>query len=215
MPRQDPAFPATKPGAAPLVLGFDNSGAWVRAALLRGQSVLAAQDIAMARGQGERLFPELEALLSTAGQGWQALDALGVGTGPGNFTGIRIAVAAARGLALGLGIPAIGVNRFEALSLRGPSLPALVPAPRGMAWRCALGGAPTLVDSATLTGRHLAEPGDFTGTDTAPPALPLAVAIALLAGERLHGNQNARPKPLYLREADAAPASDTPPPLLD
>ena len=43
--------------------------------------------------------------------------AIGVGVGPGNFTGIRIAVAAARGLALALDIPAIGVTGFEAIGL--------------------------------------------------------------------------------------------------
>ena len=45
-----------------------------------------------------------------AGVAWRDLSAIGVGTGPGNFTGIRISVAAARGLALSLGVPAVGLD---------------------------------------------------------------------------------------------------------
>ena len=58
-------------------------------------------------------MPLLEDVLAEAGIGWRDLAAIGVGTGPGNFTGVRISVAAARGLALGLGIPAIGVTRLR------------------------------------------------------------------------------------------------------
>jgi tRNA threonylcarbamoyladenosine biosynthesis protein TsaB len=74
----------------------------------------------MARGQSERLVPMLEDLLAEGGVAWRDLDAIGVGIGPGNFTGIRIAVATARGLALGLRVPAVGVTGFDA--------PALLPA---------------------------------------------------------------------------------------
>ena len=67
----------------------------------------------MARGQAERLMDLLHDVLEAGGCGWRDLAAVAVGTGPGNFTGLRIAVAAARGLALGLGIPAVGVSAFE------------------------------------------------------------------------------------------------------
>ena len=104
----------------PLVLGFDTSAAHCAAALVRGDTVLAARAEDMAKGQAERLMPLLEELLFDAGLDWRDLDALGVGTGPGNFTGVRISVAAARGLALGLGIPAVGVSVFEALAQGAP-----------------------------------------------------------------------------------------------
>lgn len=68
----------------------------------------------MAKGQAERLFPLLEEVLAEAGLSWSDLDAIGVGIGPGNFTGVRISVAAARGLSLSLGIPAAGVSATEA-----------------------------------------------------------------------------------------------------
>ena len=99
-----------------LVLGFDTSAAHCAAALLCGDRIVASVHEDMARGQAERLMPLLEEVLAHGGVAWSALDAIGVGTGPGNFTGIRISVATARGLALGLGCPAIGVNGFDALA---------------------------------------------------------------------------------------------------
>lgn len=198
---------------APAVLGFDTSGGWCAAALVRGGRVLAQHQQRMERGQGEALMPLLERLLAGAGLGWRDLAAIGVGTGPGNFTGTRIAVAAARGLALGLGIPAVGVSRFEVLALDGPALPVLVPAIRGMAWLGRDGVAPEAVDPAALTLPLIADPADFPGLATVAPAHPLAVAIALLAAARFTTPQP-RPAPLYLRDADAAPPSEPPPVLI-
>ena len=96
------------------VLGFDTSAAHCAAAVVCGDRVLAERAEPMTKGQAERLFPLLEELLAEAGLAWSDLDAIGVGVGPGNFTGVRISVAAARGLALSLGIPAIGVSATEA-----------------------------------------------------------------------------------------------------
>ena len=69
----------------------------------------------MKRGQAEQLMPLCQEVLEEANLIWQDISLIGVGIGPGNFTGIRIAVSAARGVALGLGIPAIGVTGFEQL----------------------------------------------------------------------------------------------------
>ncbi|MCB1397491.1 MAG: tRNA (adenosine(37)-N6)-threonylcarbamoyltransferase complex dimerization subunit type 1 TsaB, partial [Rhodobacteraceae bacterium] len=74
------------------VLGFDTSGAWCAAAVLRGGEILSSRRLDMPRGQGEALMPLLETTLAEAGIGWHDLAALGVGIGPGNFTGTRIAV---------------------------------------------------------------------------------------------------------------------------
>lgn len=192
------------------ILGFDTSGPWCSAALLCGQRQWY-RHVQMARGQGESLMPLLEDLLSEAGIAWRDLDALGVGTGPGNFTGIRISVSAARGLALGLGIPAVGVSRFEALGLDGPDLATMVGAPRGQAWYKPPEGAPELVDPQQVQGPVLADPAEFPLA--MPPAHPLAVAIAHIAAARRHTSPP-RPAPLYLRDADAAPPSELPPALL-
>ena len=122
--------------AQPTILAFDTSAAHCAAALLWGDGQIAAHQEDMSRGQGERLMGLLEEVLQQEGFAWSDLDAIAVGVGPGNFTGIRIAVSAARGLALGLGIPVISVSNFEIM--RGPnSVTDLhgqlvsLPAPRG------------------------------------------------------------------------------------
>ena len=115
------------------ILAFDTSAAHCAAALLLPDRVIL-RDEPMEKGQAERLVPLLEELLAEGGIGWADLKALAVGTGPGNFTGVRIAVAAARGLALGLKIPAIGVTRLEALAHGLPRpLVVIEDAKRGLA----------------------------------------------------------------------------------
>lgn len=189
----------------PLIIGFDTSGAWCRGALLRGDQVLASFDEPMTKGQGEALMPLLETLLGEAGMGWPDLSAIGVGTGPGNFTGIRISISAARGLALALGVPAIGVSRFDAMALDGPVLPVVVPALRGQVWVKSAEAAPMLCDHP---------PADAIGDALTAPRHPPAIAIAHLARARL-GTPQPRPAPLYLRDADAAPPTGKPPALIE
>ena len=189
-----------------LVLGFDTSAAHCAAALLSGDTILASRSEDMGRGQAERLMPLLQEVLSEAGVTWGDLARLGVGIGPGNFTGIRISVAAARGLALALDIPAIGISTFDVIdSLNGPACLAMVPAPRDQAYVRAPGGAPRLAP--------LAEAEDSGLSPALPPeAELLAQTIARLAAAS--PADGPAPAPLYIRPADAAPARDLPPVIL-
>ena len=120
--------------AAPRILAFDTSGPWCGAALLIDGRIVAKRHEEMPRGQAERLMPMLEEVLAEEGAVWEELDSIGVGVGPGNFTGIRVGVAAARGLALGLGVPAVGVSAFEVvrnlLNAGAGRRIAVLPAPR-------------------------------------------------------------------------------------
>src|SRR5690606_23437462 len=119
----------------PLILSFDTSAAHCAAALVSGDRVLAARAEEMGRGQAERLMPMLVEMLAAEGATWRDLGAIGVGIGPGNFTGVRISVAAARGLALGLAIPAIGASGFDAGAHGQPRpLWIAIEAPRGMVY---------------------------------------------------------------------------------
>lgn len=206
--------------AAPLILAFDTSAAACAAALVHGDTVLAQAEEPMATGQAERLFPLLEALLAQGGAAWRDLDALGVGTGPGNFTGVRLSVAAARGLALSLGKPALGVTRMEALAEGLPRPVAVVEdARRGAVYlqRFDLDADPVLVEGELPDLGPLPRCGGgaglLAGGPILPPAMPLAVAIARIAARRLDRPQP-RPAPLYLRPADAAVAADPPPVIL-
>lgn len=85
-------------------------------AVLHNQDVLASRSQAMTRGQSEALMPMIASVLNEAGVGWPDIALIGVTVGPGTFTGIRIGLAAARGLALAAGRPIAGVGTCEALA---------------------------------------------------------------------------------------------------
>jgi tRNA threonylcarbamoyl adenosine modification protein YeaZ len=204
------------------VLAFDTSAASCTAALLTAGGLILRHE-AMDKGQAERLLPMLEEVLVAGGLQWRDLRALAVGTGPGNFTGVRIAVATARGLALGLGIPAVGVTRLEALAHGLPRpLRVIEDARRGQVYTQLF--TETGAGPAVLTDRLLPAPSD-TSSDTWPatgsaagegallPAMPLVEAIARIGAARAATPQP-RPAPFYLRGADAAPPADPPPVIL-
>jgi tRNA threonylcarbamoyl adenosine modification protein YeaZ len=176
----------------------------------------------MERGQAERLLPLLEETLTAGGAGWRDLAALAVCTGPGNFTGLRIAVAAARGLAFGLGLPAVGVGRLEALAAGTPghALVALDLRRGAVAVQefrdgVALGPprlAPPEALAALAPGaRRLgaaAAPGTAEARETPDPATLARIAAGRRAGAP-------PPAPLYLRPADAALPAEPAPALID
>jgi len=164
--------------------------------------VLVSRAEPMGRGQAERLMPLLQEVLDQAGFAWSGLDRIGVGIGPGNFTGIRISVAAARGLALSLGIPTIGISTLDAIRAQARVGAPCVPAPRDMAYTQTGKGAPELVAIATVTDPVFPP----------EPAL-LAELMARLAARA--AQDGPPPAPLYVRPADAAPARDLPPAILD
>ena len=174
-------------------------------------------------------MPLLFAIMAEAGLGFGAIDRIAVTTGPGSFTGIRVALAAAHGLALALHKPIIGITVFEAMAAEatagGPPSGRVLIAVESRRAEC-------FVQLFDRTGRKLGEPGmlnpeqvpDWTGTDdlalagdaahrlapylpSTTPILPITqvdtVLLARLAAERFPGPA---PAPFYLRAADAKPA---------
>ena len=166
----------------------------------------------MDTGQAEALFPLVVEAMAEAGATLGKLSAIGVATGPGSFTGVRLGVSAARGLALSLDIPAIGISAFD-ISAFGISEPVLtvVNARKGcvFARRCPEGPVIHAV-FGELTGRidhplpvagyRSAEIAEALETRSLKPATRAGEAAALLAGQLLpwHGP---RPEPEYLRPA--------------
>lgn len=67
----------------------------------------------MVRGHAERLIPQIDDLMAQSGVDHSAIDLVAVATGPGTFTGLRIGLAAARGIALAIGRPCLGISSFE------------------------------------------------------------------------------------------------------
>jgi len=97
------------------LLALDTTSAQCAVALLSEDQIKASKTEPMTKGQAERLFPMTDEVLEEAGMIYKDLDAIAVAIGPGNFTGVRVCVAGARGLSLSLGIPAIGISTLEAL----------------------------------------------------------------------------------------------------
>jgi tRNA threonylcarbamoyl adenosine modification protein YeaZ len=194
---------------------------------------LGREVLDIGKGHAERLIGVIEGALRQAGLAYADLNRIGVSIGPGSFTGVRVGVATARGLALALGIPAVGVNTLEALAAEAhtkfPDKPALaaidgrrgdlycaVHAPDGSVLSAP--AAISTVDAVLLTRRHdaaligngadaiLAAASDHIPLDTGLRGATADIGFyASLAASKEATDE--KPKPLYLRGADAKPQS--------
>jgi tRNA threonylcarbamoyladenosine biosynthesis protein TsaB len=179
-----------------ILLAIDTAGPRLQLALLRDGAVdTLIED--MPKGQAERIFPAIDELLARTGTTFADLTRLAVTTGPGSFTGLRIGLAAARGLGLALEIPVIGVPTLFAISLGGPSGPSTVrlDARRDEAYVQSFSGHGLPSDAARL---------EAVGASSAftDPRVPIE-ALARFAATA--DPSNFPPDPAYIRDADAKP----------
>lgn len=190
----------------------------------RGRAVLD-----LGKGHAEHLMEVIGEALRQAGLDYADLGMIAVCVGPGSFTGVRVGVAAARGLALALKVPVVGVTSIEALAAEA---------------RADHPGAEILVLLDAGRGGFFAARYDATGAETEPPALLTLAEAGEIAGQgspvlvgsgaegvcpaagledriaarettadiatyarlaALRGLPGRRPSPLYLRGADAKP----------
>lgn len=105
------------------ILALDTAGASCSVAVWMGDAIRAQGGADMARGQSERLVPMIEEVMAEAGLDYGEVDIIAVTLGPGGFTGVRIGLAAAQGLAIALALPLVGVSNFEALAASVPEVP--------------------------------------------------------------------------------------------
>ncbi|MER9138373.1 tRNA (adenosine(37)-N6)-threonylcarbamoyltransferase complex dimerization subunit type 1 TsaB [Mesorhizobium sp. M0830] len=188
-----------------------------------GRSVLD-----LGKGHAEHLMAVIAEALKASATDYAGLGVVAVSVGPGSFTGLRVGVSTARGLALALKIPAIGVTTLEALAAEAAAafpdravLAALDagreeihaalydemsvltygPAVATLAEVVAMATERSLVLAGTAAGLIAASAG--SGFDIGPQtATADIVTYARLAAAKGPGE---RPKPLYLRGADAKP----------
>ena len=99
------------------ILALDTATEACSVALLLGDTILARYEEPK-RGHAELILPMVDAVLAEAGIELRALDCLAVGRGPGAFTGVRIAVSVAQGLAFGVERPIVPVSDLAALAQR-------------------------------------------------------------------------------------------------
>jgi tRNA threonylcarbamoyladenosine biosynthesis protein TsaB len=111
--RTDPAGKA-RPGT---VLGIETGSRGLSVAILKDARPLAREAAFSDHGQATMLMPMIERVRGAAGLGYAELDRIAVAAGPGSFTGLRVGLAAALGLSLASGVPAVGISSFHAASV--------------------------------------------------------------------------------------------------
>jgi len=99
-----------------MLLALDTSTAWASIAVFDGREVLAEQTWHAQRRHADELFPTIERLLSATRVPLSGLDRVAVATGPGSFTGLRVAIAAAQGIARGAGAALVGISTLDVLA---------------------------------------------------------------------------------------------------
>jgi len=98
------------------ILAIETSTEACSVALVHGEEILARSELAPRR-HGELVLPMADSLLAEAGMSRQALEGIAVGRGPGAFTGVRLAISLAQGMAMALDLPVVTVSSLQALAM--------------------------------------------------------------------------------------------------
>jgi len=217
-----------------LLLAIDTALAACAAAVFDSEraKVLAAESRSMARGHAEALMPLVARVMDKADLAFSALDRIVVTSGPGSFTGLRVGLAAARGIALTAGKPAVGISTLSAYAApqianeEGAAVIAAIDARHGRVYFQIFASA-----GRTLVAPSVAPIAEAVRLAPAEPVLLVGSAAGLLAAQwpsdlpppvridsheapsidwvaRLGAaapNSDTPPSPLYLRPPDARP----------
>jgi tRNA threonylcarbamoyladenosine biosynthesis protein TsaB len=130
----------------------------------------------MMHGHAEALLPMIDDIMSVTGLSAPALDCIAVTTGPGSFTGIRIGIAAARGVAFAGGLPLIGISSFEAVA---ETVPAAALGDRPLLVALESRRADLYIQLFDATRRPLSEPAAYL-PQTLASASPAARGSAIM-----------------------------------
>jgi len=212
------------------LLAMDTATNACSAALWEDGRIVASKFEAMMRGQAERLVPLIGEVLDDAQATWDSLDRLAVTIGPGAFTGLRIGLSTARGLALAANKPLVGVTTLEAVAYavvleerQDKNLLVVLDAKRADVYAQLFGPdlspltdpiavmpekLPGLTGNGPLViaGDHaktVASVFDGQATIASGHGLPEAEIVAALAAKTEPSKNGEPPAPLYIRPPDA------------
>ncbi|MGE5570105.1 MAG: tRNA (adenosine(37)-N6)-threonylcarbamoyltransferase complex dimerization subunit type 1 TsaB [Rhodospirillales bacterium] len=213
------------------ILAVDTTAEFGSIALVEGGETVSEELIHAPEGFGQVLFGRLDALLARAGWKLDEIDCFAAAAGPGSFTGVRIGLAAVKGLAEALKRPAVAVSNLQAVASFGsaPLRAAVLDARRGQIYGAVYDAAlaavtPEVVTSLPQWLASLPEGElEFVSTDFAPfrgalagtrfekapvrhAPRALAGAIGRIAAERLAAGAAHDPAALdanYVRRSDA------------
>ena len=215
------------------VLVIDTALGACTAAVFDDDRPLAVRFEPMLKGHQERLGGLVRDAVAEAGVDFDSLDRIGVTTGPGSFTGLRVGLAFAQGLGAALDRPVVGVSTLDALAAsvtaEGP-VAALIDARRGQVYarlfRDGVADGPPEALPLDEAARRITALGpdvrlvggggpvlveafaELTTVAIDPRVAPSAEALARLT--RAADPGTAPPSPLYLRAPDATPPSRLP-----
>lgn len=202
-----------------MILSIDTCLGASSVAIVDGERVLAARSEPMTRGHQERIGMIAREAAAEAGVAFTDLDRIGVTVGPGSFTGLRVGLAFAKGLATALSIPCVGVTTLEAMAYGVEGFVAAVLDARmeQVYIQVFAGGVGLMAPDALGLGEAAARLGELysgglatligsgaplladvlSGAKVLTPAAPDPVAVAKLAASRPAPTHS--PRPLYLR----------------
>jgi tRNA threonylcarbamoyladenosine biosynthesis protein TsaB len=148
------------------LLAIETSTEYCSVALLHGGALIERSELAPRR-HAELVLPMAESLLAEAGLQRAQLDGIAVGRGPGAFTGVRLAISVAQGLAFALNIPVVTISSLAALAMQAPqdaqATLAVMDARMGEVYACAFrfdarGHAQALDEERVASAEDLALP---------------------------------------------------------
>jgi tRNA threonylcarbamoyladenosine biosynthesis protein TsaB len=180
------------------------------------RGVLAGETLPMARGHAEALMPQIARVMAEAKLAFSALDRIAVTVGPGSFTGLRVGVSAARGIALAANKPAVGVSTLQAiatpLTISDESIPVVVviDARNDQAYTQAFGGK----GGGALNEARIALLRDaFDGLPDGPVRVVGSAAqkLAALGLRETFVERGTAPEPYWVAALGASASIDTPP----
>jgi len=211
------------------VLALDTALAACSAAVLDTRhGILASASVTMRRGHAEALLPAVHQVMDDAGVAFSDLDRIAVTVGPGSFTGLRVGVSAARGIALAARRPAVGITTLAAFAApalilaQGTPVLAVIDARHGQFYAQTFGGGSAteariapLADIVELASEPIRIAGNCADLVAVawPRGKPSHVTvdpneapdIGWVARLGAASSLDAAPKPFYLRAADARP----------